>query len=1490
MRREARSVVSIRSLAKRFFASFMFACVLVGTGYAGMIRVDAAAQPPRIIMYQGRLLNSNGVPVSDATASISFALYDAASAGTCLWSNNSQNCATVSARTVTLTSGLFSEALGDTAAGVPYANILATVFANNASVYLEIIVNGETLTPRKAMLSAPYAMNSDTVDGFDTSSVGATTGVVPVTDANGNLIITGAPIGSGVNQGSMYINPATGVVAANEMLFGVAVSGVSKFYVDAEGDSGFAGNIDANNGIDITVANLTIGTDKLIVSPTSGNISTAGSGTANFGSSGQVTFAGNIDANNGLDVATANLTVGGANFSVTPATGNIVTAGDIAVNGGDVSSTGALKVISGGGASLQFDSASGLIAGAAGDDFVVSGTTLVAPFSVDESLNEVRIGDGANDANDPKITFYASDATNSGTFSFGDSDTFNFDNGKFHQTYAFNQSALANGGYNNGDFIANISGTSAGATNLTILGLNATAAYSGSLGAGSTHTIIGTSGAVNIASGNYTFTKSIGTFGQVYNQSTDVAAIGSGGFMAGGDFEVFHDSVQTVTNAYGTYASVKANQGTITKGAAVYGEITSGGGALTTGFGGSFSNINEGATRYGIFAEASGGGTANYSGYFSSALVQIDTNGTADAMTIANAAGDLAVSNDFENHGSAYFGDTSGADDFLFTSAVTNVAAVVVSANSLTSGSGLFVRRTDDASGTIFSGKLVSVEQQDVSAGTGIAFSVANAAAGNSIAGYFTQTTTANQTDAAGGTTIGGQALVLETPEAGSNDDIMLVRSNGQLVLSIETDGSVLSDNAYSAAGADYAEYFPSNDPTLSFYEMVCSDVGTPLAVKRCDAGNTNLVGVMSSKPGFIGNLPEDTSVEMALVGMVGQIETYVNAAEGAIAIGDPISTSSSIAGYGAKARGPVRVVGFALEPLASGKGTIKVLVQPQWYGGDILTSTGSATQVAGSLAIAATTAATASTMGVDSATLSLRGSAWADGSAQTVGMSLKTAVNAVNDYRLSVANNVGTEVASVNQAGDLAIAGRLYPSDRGASQMSKYIYYDGSSGAGGDFMRTNSAGWATGSYDFAEMFPSPDALVPGEIVVFGDASQQVKRSTGESYSRTIAGIVSTRPGFLAGENRAGSYPIALAGRVPTLVSTENGAINIGDPLTTSTRPGYAMKATEAGPIIGYAAEAFSGSAGSVIVYVNVSYYSGAPVAQGPAADNAVSGLAQDIENFDTAGTLNFNGGQLLSIGSMTSASGTWRLESDGDVITSGRLVELVRSAQGADVETYAATSRQMTVQISGTVSLVNGHADVRFADIDPSFTGIVDVNPTYRALVTPYGATGALYVANRTADGFSITESGAASTGVSVDWLVIATRRDYAPAADAAVPVTPEASPASSPVVDAGSGSESSPSELATPSVDSEIPSDDTALPVSDAPTPETTDPDSVDPAATVDATIAPASESDTVPSDAQAVESSAPTEASSSPETSAAEPAPSASSSDASGGEASL
>jgi hypothetical protein len=116
---------------------------------------------------------------------------------------------------------------------------------------------------------------------------------------------------------------------------------------------------------------------------------------------------------------------------------------------------------------------------------------------------------------------------------------------------------------------------------------------------------------------------------------------------------------------------------------------------------------------------------------------------------------------------------------------------------------------------------------------------------------------------------------------------------------------------------------------------------------------------------------------------------------------------------------------------------------------------------------------------------------------------------------------------------------------------------------------------WNSGGADLAERYTSTQDLQPGEVVV-GDqfTAQNVVRSTGQ-YQSNIMGVVSTQPGFVAGAYTPDSYPIALVGRVPVKISTENGPIHSGDYLTSSSIPGYAMKATVAGRVLGTALQDF---------------------------------------------------------------------------------------------------------------------------------------------------------------------------------------------------------------------------------------------------------------------------------------------------------------------------
>lgn len=1273
-----------RGLAKQLLAGFVLCATVVAAGLTWVTSSRAAATPPNIVAYEGRLLNSNGVPLADASASMIFELYTALSGGSCVWSNSSATCASATARTVTLTSGLFSENLGDTAAATPYPAISNSVFGDNAALYLQVTVGGETLTPRKQIVSAPYAINASLLDGLDSTQAGGTTALVLALDTSGNLQLTGSPQGTGVTQGALVVNPALGVVAANEILFGVAVGAASRFSVDGEGD--------------------------------------------------------------------------------------VAIQGDAAITGGDITSSSALAISSSGGDISLGPNGSGLAYITAGDDFAVGAASVVAPFAVIQSTNTVRIGDGADDTNAPSLIFYASDATDLGTLSYTDQDLFDFSGGNVVMSGLGAVPTLASSTLSDFTTTSSFSGTSD--VNLSTIEMYSAAhntTYSAiENGTGTDHYAGSLNSLLTISGTTATLTRGYATRSKLTNTSTNASLVQGSGYLAATESELVHNAAATtVANAYGMHSILSSVAGTITSGSGVFGEIGASVGTVTTGYAGRFVAAG-GTNRYGVYGEASGG-TANYAGYFTGAAVQIDGDSTPDVPTYATTAGELYVAGDLESRGSTSFGDTTGTDQFLFTSAVATVDAITVNTDSLTTGNALAISRA--AGGSPVDGSLLTLSQLNSDAASdGDVLSLVNNAAGGSVGIRVLQNTLSAHAD----NVINNNMLVLDTNDAASSDDAMIIRSDvdgtPDTEFRVESDGDVFGDGAAYTSGADYAEFFKTSDASLGDYQIVCQDPSASESVRRCPAGDTTYVmGVVSTNAAFVGNNFRGASHDMSndadyrKIGMVGQIETLVNAQEGAIAIGDPITTSSSLVGYGAKSVGPSRIVGFALEPLASGTGTIRVLVQPQWYGGTVFTAVGSVTNVGSSVVMAPLGLATSGTPAIDSHDLELRGSAWMSDGAVNRAMSIATSVSTADDYRLVVRNDDGTEAAYISNDGDLALAGRLYPSDRGSLQHDRYIYYDGSSGGAGDFMRTNASGWATGSYDFAEMFPSPDHLSPGEVVVFGDTNTAVKRSLGETYAQGIAGIVSTRPGFLAGENTAGNYPIALAGRVPTYVTAENGSIAIGDPLTTSSKAGYAMKATEAGPILGYATEPFTGSVGSIVVYVNVSYFDGDPSNDAPAAQNVVSTLATPASLFDASGALNVNGGSILSIGSLQGIGGNWRLEEDGDFVTHGRVVQVVRSHQGEDVETYAAASRQMTIELSGTATLEGGMAVIAFEDIDPLFNDIISPTSPYRVLLTPYAATGTLYVAQRTATGFVIQEKGS-SGGVLVDWLVLAPHKDYEP------------------------------------------------------------------------------------------------------------------------------
>jgi hypothetical protein len=139
-------------------------------------------------------------------------------------------------------------------------------------------------------------------------------------------------------------------------------------------------------------------------------------------------------------------------------------------------------------------------------------------------------------------------------------------------------------------------------------------------------------------------------------------------------------------------------------------------------------------------------------------------------------------------------------------------------------------------------------------------------------------------------------------------------------------------------------------------------------------------------------------------------------------------------------------------------------------------------------------------------------------------------------------------------------------------------IYVDGGLDSEADFRVTNAGaayadqGWQ-GSADFAELIEAEDGVSyePGDVLIISAASDRAVDLSTDPYSTLVAGVYSTKPGFIGSshpmeERRPDEVPLAVVGIAPCKVSAENGPIGRGDLLVTSSTPGHAMRAGDDPP------------------------------------------------------------------------------------------------------------------------------------------------------------------------------------------------------------------------------------------------------------------------------------------------------------------------------------
>ena len=203
-----------------------------------------------------------------------------------------------------------------------------------------------------------------------------------------------------------------------------------------------------------------------------------------------------------------------------------------------------------------------------------------------------------------------------------------------------------------------------------------------------------------------------------------------------------------------------------------------------------------------------------------------------------------------------------------------------------------------------------------------------------------------------------------------------------------------------------------------------------------------------------------------------------------------------------------------------------------------------------------------------------------------TVPLDTGTPPSGLLNSNITVSNgNVG--IGTTNPAYNLDVTGQI-------RATTGYVFPDGST-------QTTAFIPANCGADYAEsvgVTGDRTSFTPGDLLVIDPNNPGSFLKSNQPYSTLIAGVYSTKPGFVgrlepaSAKTDAIEVPMAMVGRVPTKVSAENGPIKVGDLLVSSSTVGYAMKGTDRsqmlGAVVGKALGPLDSGTGTILVLVTL--------------------------------------------------------------------------------------------------------------------------------------------------------------------------------------------------------------------------------------------------------------------------------------------------------------
>lgn len=189
----------------------------------------------------------------------------------------------------------------------------------------------------------------------------------------------------------------------------------------------------------------------------------------------------------------------------------------------------------------------------------------------------------------------------------------------------------------------------------------------------------------------------------------------------------------------------------------------------------------------------------------------------------------------------------------------------------------------------------------------------------------------------------------------------------------------------------------------------------------------------------------------------------------------------------------------------------------------------------------------------------------------------VKNSINGIDPFRVDASN--GTTSFGVTASGFVAVR-LLGPSGGGQVCLFSGVLAQCASAA--EYVPSIDAGF--GFPETADLVSiAPEVVNPYE----DEHGPFVVTKTTKACDNNLLGYIVNPEKGASGVKLNDHYlPLAIYGYFPAKVTMENGAIHRGDPLTSSSKAGYAMKATGACKIIGYALED-ANSEGMIQVFAN---------------------------------------------------------------------------------------------------------------------------------------------------------------------------------------------------------------------------------------------------------------------------------------------------------------